>query len=79
MSSHDLVCDLMILQPVLVVGNTKSYMNVYKPFTTKCKVFMHNTVCNTLRGRINGNFCATNEMLHSKLLLWNAVMSCQHT
>ena len=30
-------------------------------------------LCNTLRERIKGEFCATNLMLHSFLLLWNAV------
>ena len=33
----------------------------------------NNYTCNTLYGRIKGNFCATNMMLHSKPLLWNAV------
>ena len=40
---------------------------------------LHITTCNTLRGQIKGNFCATNLILHTWPLLWNAVTSCQHT
>ena len=53
------------------------YLVVLDYNSTTAKRCFDKDICNTLHGRFKGNSCATNVMLHSKILIWNAVTTFQ--